>query len=430
MIGTQYQRVLAMIGILLFYTNLALYLYSSDRLPVKPWYWIAGFGVLASPLLFSGRSARMKQSPLILWAVGFLMISATWLLFQPLQSEVAWGELRSRVYSIAFLLIALLVFSHEDAQMWARRAILLSVLVGIALNIYEFFHPATFVPVIGEYKAWAIGRSGGLYINPNESGAALVLGMILSIGVLGRRLRLAFILLVGLGVLLTFSRGALLIWGISALMTIKLERVISTRSLIITCGILASIALLAVLSQPLWGKLQLELQSKGALNQDIIERSNFFGNAAKSGVRDESGNDRVFLAKRAWTMIGDSPIVGYGVGGSLSWGLNRQAHNQYLSLMLEHGIFGLFVFPLLLMAAVWRARGEARRTAFVFAGCVLAWGLFSHNILGDYFILILLSLLSAMSVSSRLKQRSEAASVESSTFQFQGSFSPVTLSWE
>src|SRR5215813_7380258 len=186
MITEYYRRTVAVIGILLFYTNLALYLYSSDRVPVKPWYWIAGFGLLASPLLFSGRSLRTGQSPLFLWTVGFLVISATWFVLQPLQSEAAWGELRSRVYVVAFLLIGLLVFSREDVQLWARRAILFSVLVGIALNIYEFFHPATFVPVIGEFKAWAIGRSGGLYINPNESGAALVIGMILSVGLLGR----------------------------------------------------------------------------------------------------------------------------------------------------------------------------------------------------------------------------------------------------
>src|SRR5262249_24841298 len=159
----------------------------------------------------------------------------------------------------------------------------------------------------------------------------------------------------------TFSRGALLIWGIAALMTIKLEQVISTRSLIITSGILASLAVIAVLSQPLWGRLELELQSKGALNQYIIERSNFFSSVAKSGVRDESGNDRIFVAKRAWTMIGDSPIVGYGVGGSASWGLNRQAHNQYLTLMLDHGILGFFILPLLILATIWRAQGEARR---------------------------------------------------------------------
>lgn len=429
MITTYYRRAVAVVGVLLFYTNLALYLYSSDRLPVKPWYWIAGFGILASPLLFSGLSIRLNQSPLILWMVGFLMISAIWLLFQPLQSEVAWGELRTRVYSIAFLLIALLVFSRENVQVWARRAILLSVLVGIALNVYEFFHPATFVPVIGESQAWAIGRSGGLYINPNESGVALIFGMILSTGLLGRRLRLVFILLVGLGVLLTFSRGALLIWGISALMMIKLEHIISTRSLIITCGVLTSFILLAVLMQPLWGKLQIDLQSKGALNQDIIERFNFFTNVAASGVRDDSGNDRIFVAKRAWTMIGDSPVVGYGVGGSSTWGLNREAHNQYLTLMLDYGILGFFMLPLLLMAAIWRAQGEARRIGFVFAASLLAWGLFSHNILGDYFILILLSLLSAMSVSSRLKI-SEAAGEQFSTFQFQGSFSPAMLSWE
>ena len=430
MINKQYQRVLAIIGILLFYSNLALYLYSADKVPVKPWYWIAGFGILASPLLLSNHSRQMNQSPLILWSVGFLMISAAWFVLQPHQSEAAWGELRSRVYCIGFLLIALLVFSREDVQLWARRAILVSVLVGIALNIYEFFHPATFVPVIGEFKAWAVGRSGGLYINPNESGVALVLGMILSVGLLGKRLRLVFILLVGLGVLLTFSRGALLIWGIAAVMTIKLEHVISTRSLLITSGVLASLVLLAFLSQPLWEKFELELRSKGALNQDIIERSNFFSSVTKSGVRDESGNDRIFVAKRAWTMIGDSPIVGYGVGGSAAWGLNRQAHNQYLTLMLDHGVLGFFILPLLILTAIWRAQGEARRVGFVLAACILAWALFSHNVLGDYFILILLSLLSAMSVSSRLKQRSEVGSEQSSGVEFQGSFSPVMLSWE
>lgn len=100
----------------------------------------------------------------------------------------------------------LVLFQINGAIHTIRLALLLVVIFSVVMNIIDFISPAwSAVP----------GRAAGFYQNPNVAGLNMIMAMLASIPLLPRRLRLFFCIFVGLGVFLTFSRGAWLSWIIA-----------------------------------------------------------------------------------------------------------------------------------------------------------------------------------------------------------------------
>ena len=85
----------------------------------------------------------------------------------------------------------------------------LAVLIPITV-IVDFLHPGVFYPLGTE--GTVLGRAAATFINPNRAGEAMLLTFLLAIPVLRPRYRALLLLLVGVGVILTFSRGAILGW--------------------------------------------------------------------------------------------------------------------------------------------------------------------------------------------------------------------------
>jgi O-antigen ligase len=400
MTANYYRRALAVAAVLVFFTNLSVYVGLAEIAPISPWHIILIFAVASAPLFFSREYlTTLRRTPVPYWCCGFVMVSAIWLLFQGSPSDGAWQEFRTRVLSVFFILTLLCIFSSDPAKLWGRRAILAAVLIAVGINVYELFHPLAFSRVLG--------RSAGLYVNSNQSGAALILGMIFSIGLLAQRYRLLFALIVSVGVFLTFSRGA--ITGlVVAVFTIIATGVISLRrSLVIGCFGL-TVTVFVLMSQ--WDNLQYELEDLGVLNKDVVQRVEGFASIERADS-DDSAAVRKEVADGAWEMFADQPIVGHGVAASKEWHYEAAPHNQYLSLMVDHGILGLFILPLLALAAVWRVRGEARQIGLAFTVFILFWGMLSHSILEEFDVLIMFSLLAAMAASSRLDQRCDQQAI-------------------
>lgn len=386
----RYQRVIAVAAVLVFFTNLSVYVSIAEIVPISPWHIILVFGVAAAPFLLSDEClARMRGTPVAYWCFGFVLISGVWLLFQGLPSTAAWQEFRTRILSVFLLLLLVCILSDDQAQAWARRAVLVSVLMAVALNVYELFNPLAFSP--------ALGRSAGFYVNPNQSGAGLILGMIFSVGLLPRRFRLLFAFTVGLGVFLTFSRAAIAGWFI-AVFAIIATGVINLRRSLVMASFVLTVTAFVMISQ--WEDLRYRLEDSGVLNKDVSRRIEGFTDIGQP-YSDESAAVRGEVAAGAWEMFADKPVLGHGVGASKEWRFEVATHNEYLSLMVDHGFIGLFLLPLLALAALWRARGDTRKIGIAFAVFILFWGLFSHSILEEGDVLIMFSLLSAMAGSSR-----------------------------
>lgn len=393
MIRRYYPRILAVLATAIFFTNFDVYAYNSELLPVPPLFWVGLFALLAAPYLASGATLRIiRESPLALWCFLYLLISCGWFLFDASPSEDAWQELRWRVLSVVFLLVALLVLAREDAHVWARRSILIAVLAAIGVNFFELFYPETFSAVVG--------RAAGLYMNPNQAGLALVVGMIATLDLIPPRWRLAFALLVGTGVAVTFSRSAMLGWAIVMLSTLWSKQINLRRSLAVGCAI-AIIATVILAWQ--WVNVIDKLKDANVLNANVMGR---LEGLSQTDAQDDSAFEREAVAAIALDQFADSPLIGNGVGASrklltIKGGIEISSHNQYLNLMVDHGLLGALLFPLIVLACIWHARGQSRYRAFAFAAFISVIGFFSHNLLEERCTLLIFACFAATSFAER-----------------------------
>ena len=390
-----YRKFCLIAAVAIFFTNFANY---SEQWGFIPLYWIGILGALIAPLLVgSALTSSLPVRPLMIWCAGYLTISIFWY-FLSRQDAVAYQEVQTRFLSVIFVLMMLFLCARPEEQRLARAAIALAVLLAVGLNVYELFNPLTFSKIPG--------RSSGLFENANQSGSALMLGMILSYAVVPRPLRVPFIFVTGIGIFVTFTRSAMLGWIIIVLFLAVRGR-FGMRQM---RGVLVvSAVVLAFLYSPYWGELQTTLEARGSLNLSVLQRITFFSTGSAG---DDSASERRLVAEAAWRLFAQEPFTGYGTGYARNIeGFTVGTHNIYLANMLDHGIIGLFIMPSLLLATLW---GQTRKTfevAVPFVVFMTMWGFFSHNVLEERYILLAVALVASLVASQRVL-RAEAPAVE------------------
>jgi O-antigen ligase/polysaccharide polymerase Wzy-like membrane protein len=396
-----YHQVLIVVAVAIFYTNVPRYLYFNHDLVYleAPKHWVLLFCLALLPLVLTRtRLLNGFKSPIAFWCFGFALLSVA--SFFLLQSDMAWQEVRYRFLAIIMIFSFSMIFWEPGAIRLARKTLVVCALIMVAFNIYELFVPLTFSRVVG--------RSAGLYEDPNLAGEALVLGMILSFTVLEHRYRAPFILLTGIGVLLTLSRASILAWLIAVTGILLAGRVHLKHVLLTGVGafIVASVILLPRLDQ-----LLMTWERTGVLNVNVVERLAWLTDPV--GTSDHSSWERMYVAKQAWEKIADHPLLGSGTGTAYQQSEQYTAtHNQYLSLMMDHGILGVMILPLFILAATWGAREESRTVAIVFASAVLILSLFTHSILYRPHAVILFCLMAAMAAMSRDRESQESVTTD------------------
>src|SRR5687767_13703954 len=191
--SSYYHYLLVLCAVAIFFTNVPVYFYEHGFTQWDaPKHWVLMFCLLSFPLLFTRTNVwNAFTSPVTIWCLGYAWVTIVWF-FLSSQSDTSWLEVRSRLFAIIQILTYATIFWEPGAIRLARKMVGGAVLFGVALNIYEWFAPMSFSPIPG--------RSAGLYIDPNITGEALVLGMILSVTVFDPRYRGPFILLTGIGV--------------------------------------------------------------------------------------------------------------------------------------------------------------------------------------------------------------------------------------
>jgi O-antigen ligase len=403
-----YQATLAIGSVLVFFTFIDVYFFGIGKLPA-PVVLISLFIGAEFLLLVFTRFAILKYIPseLIIWCAGYLAISLfSFLVAVSFYAEYpfvdeAFPEVRIRILSEAFLIIMYLIFAkYPKIQNLTRVAICLAVLLAVFNNIREVSDPLAFQGLN------ASGRAAGYYLNPNVTGCALILGMIFGIGILPKQLRIPFALLIIFGIFLTFSRGAILAWFM--VMAIFIQAGVIYRKQLLS-WVVGIVTIISVVS-PILSNLDInELQRTGLINvgmENITGRLEWFQNPIAN--RDDSGDSRLEVVMTAWNMFVEHPILGNGIASTKNlnnWGIST--HNMYLLFVTEHGILGIFILPLLVYVVTAKSRGETKHIGLAFSSFILLWGLFSHNIIEERYILISFSLMAAMNVTSRLDHTSQ-----------------------
>jgi hypothetical protein len=382
---SRYQYVLSIVATFLFFSEIPDYLGDETGiLPINTLTWINVCLFLSLP--FIKKLATIPKSVIIASSV-FLLVSFISLVTIN-DDDMAIQELRKRVLAVVFVFMMYVLYEQKSLK-HIKYTILVVVLISVANNFYELLNPNVF-------SSLNVGRPAGFYVNPTKTGCALLLGMIFTVNLFVKRYRLPYVLLVGIAILLTFTRGAILGWVVClALMTAG--RVLSDkpRSLIVPMSILvvfvATVNPLQLAGNYFTGGLD------GSYS-NILTRLEQFQNPS---LDDASARERNLVAKYAWKMFGDNPFWGHGLSSTNTWSVaDVSTHNMYLYYMVDHGIIGLLFLPGAIFAVVYRNRGEEKIILLCYAVFMSLWGLFSHNIFGERYILIPFALLSAMNVSA------------------------------
>ena len=382
-----YRHSLVFFAVVIFFTSVANY---TERYGLIPLFWIFVFAAASGPLVLSKlASGHAHLMPIAFWCASFLFVTITWYYWSP-QDAIASQEVQTRLLSVIFLAVALVVFSDKEEQQLAQRWIAAAVLLAVALNVYELFHPLTFSDIPG--------RSQGLYPNVNQSGAALVLGLILSYQVIPDRLKLAFVGITAVGVIPTFSRSAMIGWLIVvAFFFMRAGVVAQFRRLAVL-----TVVVVGLIASPVWVDLQQTLEQRGVLNLDVVGRIAFFTGGQSE---DASSTERKAVADAAWNLFGQRPLTGWGTNASNRMeGFDVGTHNIYLALMADHGILGLLLLPALLLSVLWGVNRRSFDQVFPWMMFMLVWGMFSHNILEERYILLATALTASIVASRRTRE--------------------------
>ncbi len=336
-------------------------------------------------LLVVGRSSLFKDlpRPLLIWLWAFSAYSAFNFIYSS-HSELATQAVIYNFESVFLFAAFFLLLIQPGAIRVAQWALLVVALLGVVLNIIDFFTPLwSTVP----------GRAAGLYGNPTISGKILALTMVAAIPVIPARLRLLFCAVVGVGIILTFSRGAWLLWAVGVT-GLSVAGYIQFRYKKITAGLVAGLVgflLYSLLTGTLLGYMN-TVGLDAFLTPDTLERMGGRG----SSFGDDSASSRAAVALRAWEAFEDTPWIGHGMGYTMEWGY-IEPHNMYVTMAANGGMLGLAIF-LGLLALVWC---NSDRLGKVICLLYAFSSLTSHNNLDQPAMIYMLAMALALGRNSR-----------------------------
>jgi O-antigen ligase len=335
---------------------------------------VASLPLLARP----GALRKVVLSPLAMWCAGYLVINAFWFALGP-TNDLSFQTIRERLVAVVFLLLASIWFTDARVHRSVRNALGIAVVLACAVNVYDLFHPLQLSIVIG--------RAAGLYINPNIAAAAILFMTVLAYDGLSGRRRMGVLVAGLIGVLLTASRGA-------ALTAVAVLGIFWLRGRLRARQVLAGLALLVVAAV---GGLAItgNLSTVGLLIDATSAQRERLSLGDDNAGDEMSTETRRKVAERAIEMFLEHPVAGAGLGATAR-STSDLTHNMYLMFMAEYGAVGAIIFPALVVAVTWGARGEMRTTALASAGFLTFWALFSHNVLDEFQLLLFMALLAGM----------------------------------
>lgn len=381
------QRLLGVAAVWILFTNLPRYLLDSGIVGIPPAIALVSFMVAALGLLAANAPTRLAaRSPLIWWGMFSLLIVLVGYLIGS-RGVGALGETLRSGLTVVSAWAFLLIFCDAHAAASGRRAVMWATLLAVALNLVDVLRPMTF--------SHFAGRAAGLYLNPNIAASAIVYGMLVGTGTLAPRTRPWFVIATGIGVLSTFSRGGMVVWAIAVALYV-LAGTVRPRLRQVVFAVCATGAIVATLPA---GTLSVGVALLGAVEGNQAERLGVGGLAAAFG--GTSGTERREVARHAWNLFLEHPILGSGPGATTSWSESQSTHNMYLKFMAEYGFLGLFIYPCVVIAAFWRAPRPEWPLAITFSLAWVLFGLISHNEFGHFHLIVAIGLVSASTVVAR-----------------------------
>lgn len=364
--------------VVIYVSNTYSFIYRPELL-LKPLYWhllVMGFAALT--ILARSDEVFLKYPRAFLaWIaiyVGQLLISYLY----SSQSEVALDHLiyGFETSALLFSFVTLLLTIPMQKKV-ITNTLLIVVIFSVCMNYLDFF-----VPSFSE----TAGRAAGFYENPNSAGYVIAISMVLSSVAVPRRYRLAYCMIVGTGVLITFSRSSWILWAIGMIgLSVTGKLLFQTR----LASLLAIGAISIFVVYLLWSGAMLDVFHSTGFDKYLDSNTVARLSGSESISQDSSIGARAEMIRVSLSEIQQRPWFGAGLGATKEWLSTARPHNLYLMVAVEAGIFGLLVL-LLLIGILWRSVDSVGRVAVVMYAVS---SLFSHNNLEQAHLLCLIAIM-------------------------------------
>jgi hypothetical protein len=383
------------------FASLDAFLYLTTGLwYIRPVYWTVAALLISLPVFAKQleQAKRLINTPVGLWSIGFLALSALYLIFAP---RTPWTipVIYQHIHFVILFWLFFLVFQTAPRPV---AIVLAACTVGAGmLNWLEFFRPLP----SNTFDCRAVGT----YLNPNGAASALVFGMLAGLPAVPDRARAWFIMAVGVFILPTYSRSGILAYVV-AILVLLTNGTVDWRGLVRPVAVAAvTVSLLFLLAyRDIGGReacvsyMLKDRQNVMSIPAAALGSGNPEINSQPSEKLDFSANERIVLLKKAISEYRENWLLGKGLGSTWPMFGGPRTHNMYLEKGIEMGVLGLLLWPAFLFSVVFSCRGHSRRIAWALLWSGLAVGWFSHNLFESRQILIAAALLVAMS-SEQLK---------------------------
>lgn len=387
------QAAWAWVFLSFFLLGLDQFLYFTGHGFVPKYYYFAWLG--SGFLFLPGTNWRVFfRNRMVLWCLVYLVMALVW---TPLADSQHWAvqELSYVITTLIFVLVSCAALPRILPET-LRKILWVTVLVAVVSIIYDVLYPGTMLATtITETSTGNIfGRAAGFYMNPNNAGFSVLLIAICLVFLCSPvgsswAMGIAFI-----GVVLTFSRGAISAWIIAMFFFTLTGRV---------PRYLSGVVIVAVAAFLVYGSnIIMFLDNKLEGNwSNSLGRIGFF---ISGKATDDSSASRVDVALSALDEFFQSPVLGRGLGYSQAWsssGYGINTHNIYLKHALDFGLVGFLVYPLFLVAALYTRNGFHNKDALSVFIILFLLGFNSHNMMESAIFIITLCILNNTDFTKR-----------------------------
>ena len=229
-------------------------------------------------------------------------------------------------------------------------------------------------------------RAAGFGVNPNIGAAMAAL---LLVGVLDWKrpnlsvMTCGWCLVAFIGVFLTLSRSGILVLGIVGMLYVRLcVRRNGAGTVVVLGGLVFCIGGYALIAADAAKRVLPMLEGSHS-------RTNSFFSGEFDSI-DVLEDSRVFLAYDYLKMIEERPILGWGTG--LNYSTELGSHNMFLARWVENGLPGLGAYLLLIFMLYRIGRKFQSWECVAVAVFLTAESFFSHNLLEDKSLLLVMSI--------------------------------------
>jgi|GEM_PF-5615117 len=319
------------------YSHLGVALPKVWGFPLSPGYFYVPIVIFAGTILAippGAIEAFLQHKTFIFTLLAYGFLEGARLIFNPI-GEIPTQVLISNSEYVLVTIACLLIFSLCKRLDRIIQVVGLVVAVSAGINLIEYYLPqllpVTFTTVPGTVPGTIPPRVAGLTFNANGSAMYICLPLPLVAFFAPRLIRYMWYAIALAGIVVTFSRGGMVLWVVAVVVTEALKQR-ERSSLRFTGMILLTIQFLFVglvlaYAVSAFGDMDALFPH---LNSNTRARLNF--------TADDNG--RLYAAEKGIDMFLDAPLFGNGVGSTRVVPPDYGPHNVFIQVLADLGLVG------------------------------------------------------------------------------------------